>query len=249
MQEIDASSIEEKREARAVFELAYQNLIRENRFFTDNYFLDSLEYIFRKKTIIKKRDQLLYRARRFESENIDNKKLGEKFEGYDEEGSFVNKGNNWGSVGRMNPKGINVLYTSGDKRTCILELHPYYGEIYSVATIQVLNDLKIADLSREYSVHKDSFEEELSVLVQRNLSKGNGEEDYVFPQFVAAYCKKLGYDGIGYRSKYASKYDTQNGFGINYSIFNYDKCKAISSILMKVREMNVDISEYNMFKR
>ena len=51
MQEIDASSIEEKREARAVFELAYQNLIRENRFFTDNYFLDSLEYIFRKKTI------------------------------------------------------------------------------------------------------------------------------------------------------------------------------------------------------
>ena len=112
-----------------------------------------------------------------------------------------------------------------------------------------LNDLKIADLSREYSVHKDSFEEELSVLVQRNLSKGNGEEDYVFPQFVAAYCKKLGYDGIGYRSKYASKYDTQNGFGINYSIFNYDKCKAISSILMKVREMNVDISEYNMFKR
>lgn len=192
---------------------------------------------------------LFYRARKIEREKVDSKKIGTKFAGYDAEGSFVNLINKWPSIGRMNPQGVYVLYVASDVRTAITELHPYAMELYSVAKINTKNQLRIADLSQSSSGNTDDFTRNASLIVQEWLSQRSSEDEYIFPQYVAAYCKSNGYDGIGFRSKYALKADIRENKGINYAIFNYNKCEAISSIVHTVNKISVSIEEYGeLFK-
>ena len=47
---------------------------------------------------------------------------------------------------------------------------------------------------------------------------------YIYTQVISAYVRNFGYDGITYTS-------CQVYGGINYAIFNYDKCEPISSEL------------------
>lgn len=71
------------------------------------------------------------------------------------------------------------------------------------------------------------------------ISQGFDEKDYIFPQFIASYCQHLGYDGIAYRSKYATKENVQKNQGINFTVFNYQKCEAIGSKLYTVNKISI----------
>lgn len=224
-----------------------ENLEYRNRYFSDSGFLSRLRLTFEKSTkIYASEDQNLkkasgaetisfYRARNYTNEEINQQKLTSDFQGYDKEGSFVNLKSRWASSGRMNPQGITVLYVASDERTAITELHPHLDEVYSVATIKIKKGetLKIADLSQK--LVDDEFTEELT----EAISMGNSEEDYVFPQYVASFCKSLGYDGIGYRSKYSLRDDVKHNRGINYTIFNYEKCEVLSSKLFRIGQVSV----------
>lgn len=53
------------------------------------------------------------------------------------------------------------------------------------------------------------------------ISKYN-PDDYIPTQIIAEYIKSLGYEGIRFKSS------LHNG-GVNLTIFNYEKCEAISS--------------------
>ena len=75
------------------------------------------------------------------------------------------------------------------------------------------------------------------------LSQGYSEKEYVFSQFIAGYCESLGFDGIGYRSKYARKNDVNKHNGINYTFFNFEKCRAVSSKLYSVRNTSLEIKK------
>lgn len=133
---------------------------------------------------------------------------------------------------------------ASDVRTAVSELYPYYDQTFSVATIRVKDGLKIADLSQGGSGIKDDFIRHLSLLIQDRISKGGSEKDYIFSRYVASLCKKLGHDGIGYRSKYSTHEDVRNKTGINYTIFNYEKCEAIESKLKNVEGLSVKIDDY-----
>ena len=222
-----------------------KGLQSSNRFFADEKFLHALENIFKEAEKVIPQGTMFYRARRYR-DLVDEKKIGTVFEGYDAEGSSVNKSTTWPTYGRMNPKGIHALYIATDVRTAITELHPYSDEVYSVATIQTKDSMRVADLSLSYSMLDDNFTRNLAVYVQEFLSQGFEEKDYIFPQFVASYCQHLGYDGIAYRSKYATRESARKRLGVNYTVFNYQKCEAIGSKLHRVNKVSIQTSPYQV---
>lgn len=67
--------------------------------------------------------------------------------------------------------------------------------------------------------------------------------DYLLTQHISEKIKSVGIDGVSLNS---SKYDYENEQGIiengvNYVIFNYQKCKAVSSKLYRVKAINMVI--------
>ncbi len=161
------------------------------------------------------------------------------FQGYSKEDSFVYPGD-WPSAGRMNKHGVKCLYTASDIETSMLEINPSIDSYVSVATIKCKEDLIIADLSKSESSINDDFLRYLSLLIQERLKHGNSENDYIFPQYIASVCQSLGYDGIGYRSRFSNnRLSVRYKEGINYAIFNYHKCEATSSKIYRVDELNI----------
>ena len=232
------------KEAKAYLDRVCESLINKNRFVVDKEFQTYLEKILNENKREIAANSVFFRARNYTDQEVDPSKLGTQYEGYDAKNSFVNITSKWPSQGRMNPQGITVLYLASDERTAITELHPYVDEVISLATIENFENLSISDLSQSSSAMKDDFERSLSILIQKRLSKGNGDADYVFPQFVAAFCQSLGYDGIGFKSKYATKASINDNMGINYTIFNYNKCSVTGSKLKKIGTITVKISPY-----
>lgn len=217
------------------------SLQTDNRFFPDSEFLEKLEKIFTSFEKTLRAGQKLYRARIYTEadkwERYWGSTLGEPFEGYNEKASFVNENNPWPAMGRMHPAGMHVLYAASHIETCIKELHPGLDDLMSVATIVLQKPLKIVDLSACHLI--DTYLVNIAHYLTEMITRGNSERDYVFPQFIASYCRKLGYDGICYRSKYENhKIKNQ---GNNYCIFNYKDCKVISSELYKIPEVTVKI--------
>ena len=164
------------------------------------------------------------------------------FQGYSKEDSFVYPGD-WPSSGRMNKYGIKCLYTASDIDTSILEIDPSIDSYVSVATIECKEELSIVDLSKSESSNNDDFLRYLSLLIQERLKLGNSENDYIFPQYIASVCQSLGYDGIGYRSRFSNnRLSTRYKAGINYAIFNFDKCEATSSRVFTVNKLSITSS-------
>ena len=142
----------------------------------------------------------------------------------------------------MNPIGISVLYVASDVETCIKELHPGVEELISVATIETTKELKVADLSKGNSRLDNAQASYLSIYVQELISQGYKERDYIFPQFVSSYCKSLGFDGIGYRSRYATRGQANEDVGVNYTFFNYnDRFDVTGSKLYEVTNIATTI--------
>lgn len=222
-----------------------QKLEEQNRFFVDPIFLESLQTIFSESMVLLPSESRFYRARIYNELDKQEKRrgvsLGSKFEGYDAKNSFVNISNKWPSPGRMNPIGITALYVSTDVETCIKELHPSMGELMSVATIVTNRNLKIVDLSKSSSHSDDPYIRHLSIYVQEMISQGYNDRDYIFSQFISSYCQSLGYDGIGYRSKYATRAQANKRQGVNITFFNYDGCAPVESKLYQITRIATGI--------
>jgi len=60
--------------------------------------------------------------------------------------------------------------------------------------------------------------------------------DYYLSQYISEYLKNLGFDGIMFRSSVNRHY--LDG-GINYTFFNYQKCKVVSSSLYYLKEVQL----------
>ena len=160
-----------------------------------------------------------------------------EFRGYGPEGSFVPPKNATVSAGRANPSGIIYLYSASDVQTAIAEVNPSAKDEVSVAEIEVKDDLKMlnfANLSAS-TVGRDNlslaWKRDIPLELTRVFSMPQQHSDgYFLCQYISEYIKVLGYDGIRFASsKVKTLWDKQAG--INYTIFNYRKCRAISSEL------------------
>jgi len=155
-----------------------------------------------------------------------------KFWGYDEDNSFVPKNNSLISEGRFNPSLIKYLYASQSPYTALTEVRPFLGSSVSVAEIKLTEEITIADFSYHGVGVDNSLEEMLKLFIMDNFSKpiNTNIHDYIPTQYIAEYLKKLGYDGIKFNS-------SLHQGGSNFTIFNYYKCKAVSSKLYKIKDI------------
>lgn len=72
-------------------------------------------------------------------------------------------------------------------------------------------------------------------------------ENIYFPRYIASICKKLGYDGIAFKSKYSTVGESREDRGKNYAIFSYKKCHAINTNVYSVAKRKVHL--FDDYKR
>lgn len=228
-------------------ETVRENLIKNNRYFSNEDFDNNLARFVEDCKNVFAPGNVFYRSRIYNEPDKEYRKKGVLkpkdliFKGYDAENSFVNTKSEWPTFGRMNPSGIVYLYVSSDYKTSMKEVCPSWDDVVSVSKIINTQELVIADFTKGIKESKDTHLVGLFNGLQEILSEGSSERDYIFPQYVAAFCKSKGFDGIGFKSKYQSRKLLNNNLGINYTIFNYEKCEAVSSELHLVK--NVPLTE------
>lgn len=230
------------------FDEAEKELKYKNRFKNDK--LDELiEYIICdgvNKSRMRK-GSVLYRARIYTELDAQEKFDSNNdvlFQGYDQIGSFINKEFDHVSDGRCNPKWIPYLYASKSEKCCIHEVRPRIKDFVSVAKIKVKTNLKIIDFSCSASWYEKEEFKEITQGIKNSIlcihlgelfsEPHRNENDYLITQYISEKIKNAGYDGIAYKS---SLYDGFND--VNYVIFNYDNCEAVSSRLCRIKALDV----------
>ena len=128
--------------------------------------------------------------------------------------------------GRVNPKGIPVLYLSTERDTAMSEVRPGLGSLVSCAYFKTNRALRIVD----FSVYHDSgigffFSEpdavEREQAVWKQIDRAFSEPttsrdistDYVPTQVIAELFKSEGFDGIAYKSAFGDD-------GYNIALFD-----------------------------
>lgn len=165
------------------------------------------------------------------------------FYGYDKKNSDAPP-NAYAKEGRANPKGISYLYTAMDIKTAILEMRPQMQKMYNIATIKIIRDAKIFDFtysSEATNEVKDPIVADLH-RISEEFSKPNWGDpiEYAPTQFLCEYIKRLGYDGIRFKSAVSTT-------GTNVLFFDVDEKSRVYDItgskVYVVNSLDVDVSQ------
>jgi hypothetical protein len=181
------------------------------------------------------------------------------FWGFDEKGSDAPPEQK-PTQGRANSKGISPLYTARDLNTAISEIRPTIEQTVSVAEIKTLRSLKLFNFDFDEAFNKSElfkqpmsevkeqlgisiwqlqiFFDTISELFSRPSSRNN--DNYQVPQYLSEHIRKLGFDGIKYKS--SLKKD-----GSNIVLFDISKnenvnpknYKILSSSLHKIENIKI----------
>ncbi|MCU1751751.1 RES family NAD+ phosphorylase [Pseudomonas sp. 6D_7.1_Bac1] len=106
------------------------------------------------------------------------------------------------SEGRYNHAGMPVLYLASDPKTCYHEMR---GVPCTIAELNLLEKIKILDLTDTYDSHQD-YSDLLSTLVYSALMSAKQDNTgwhrpkYVFSRFVGDCANSAGFDAIKYPS-------------------------------------------------
>lgn len=185
---------------------------------------------------------LLYRCRVIQ----DMKKIDKEpnFFGYGKEDSFVPPANVTRDL-RANYRYIPYLYAASHPYTALVEVRPRLGANVSVATIRTnheltLLDFSLANIPSKMTEPKRNLFADLSMLFSKPVTSDDDIIDYIPTQYIAEYAKRLGYDGIAFRSSLTPELEDQDLLEhqdldrYNVVIFNYDKCEPIRSNVFNV---------------
>lgn len=151
--------------------------------------------------------------------------------------------------GRANPAGIPYLYLGSLPATAAAEIRPHTGEIACVANFKVgppLNavDLRnprglvspflLADATAIGQLRADiAFLEKLGDELTRPVLPSAAAIDYVPSQYLCEFIKKVGYDGVVYRSSVSE--------GINLALFDSKKATAGTVSLYNITKVSVEV--------
>lgn len=185
---------------------------------------------------------ILYRCRIITDSNSLGTEKG--FFGYGKKGSFVPPIKSTRDM-RANYRYIPYLYCANHPYTALVEVRPRLGAKVSVAKINVKEKLTLLDFtmknaSERITDTKYNLLSELSILFSKPVTTDDDILDYIPTQYIAEYAKKLGYDGIAFRSSLTPELDEvstridENYDRYNIVVFNYDKCEAIASNVVNV---------------
>jgi hypothetical protein len=149
------------------------------------------------------------------------------FMGYSEKESFVPPKEKTKDM-RANYRYIPYLYCSDSPYIAIAETRPRLKMLVSLATINVLSNLKLFDLTlKNLEKTDDSVKElydDLSELFSKPITFEDDILDYIPTQYIAEYIKNIGYDGIMYKSLFWDEEIADIPNFSNIVIFNKEKC-------------------------
>lgn len=235
------------------------SLKESNRFFVDVrfnkllYFLATNEIAASqsRKTIHK--GQIMYRARIYDGDDAEIRArdaVEGAFNGYDYENSFVPPIAQKVSDGRVNPSGIVYLYLAASVNGAVVEVSPKIGEWVSVAKVKFFEDTFVFDFGHDmisgFPICQDRSDwlmDFLSAMDDRFRKPHRKENDYLFCQYVSEFLKNYGYDGIRFITSKSLPVYADESFA-NYTIFNYSKCKPVSSDLRYIWDIKVEDKSY-----
>ena len=226
-----------------------------NRYFVNHELLDVLAEYISQNVLEIETGQINYRARIIDDTCIDDhmlrkcfcdhdgdaaatKYMGKSnpFKGLTKEASYVPPKNVKVGEGRANPRYVKYLYVAESPTTAIYEVRPFIYDAVNIAKIRVNNPLKIVNIAVDLDLsNNDETTKEIWVMgmIQGAFSKPtNNTDDYLPTQVIAEYIRSLGYDGIRFNS-------SLHYGGVNLTIFNYEKCEAVSSQDFRVEEMKI----------
>ena len=166
------------------------------------------------------------------------------FFGYGKSDSFVPPPNVTRDL-RANYRYIPYLYCANHPYTALVEVRPRLGANVSVATITTnaeltLLDFTLKDIPKRMTDTKLRLFADLSMLYSKPVTSEDDILDYIPTQFVAEYAKRLGYDGIAFRSSLTPELEDQDVHmyqdldRYNIVVFNYSKCEATASNIVNV---------------
>lgn len=141
--------------------------------------------------------------------------------------------------GRVNSKGIPVLYLSDSIETTLNEVRAEKYDYVTIARFRLKKDIKVIDLANivnrispftdidytQYAInieHLEKIAEEISKPV-----RSNNEFDYIPTQYISDYIKSRKYDGIEYTS-------VMGEGGENIAVFNPKELECIRTEVYKI---------------
>lgn len=168
------------------------------------------------------------------------------FKGFDATDSGAPKNYDIISGGRANPDYIRYLYLAEDADTACYEIRPIIGQYISVATFKSLKQLKLYDLTSQRPNHFENPVYEAPSLfdcISEHFSMPNADDPrkYIPTQFLTEKIKELGFDGLRFRSS------LKQG-GINIVLFEPESCEAISSDLVEIKQIEMEICPFQILQ-
>ena len=130
------------------------------------------------------------------------------------------------SHGRANPSGIPYLYLGSAPDTAIAEIRPHTGEIASVARFLLQDASEVGRMRADVP-----FLERLGSELTRPVLPRSAAIDYLPSQYLCEFIKKIGYDGVIYRSSVSD--------GINLALFSPARAVANDVELYDVQRVSV----------
>jgi hypothetical protein len=153
------------------------------------------------------------------------------------------------SHGRANPSGIPYLYLGSAPNTAIAEIRPHTGEVASVAAFTLQGKITAVDLRTPRGLVSpfllgDSSEvgrmradvpflERLGNELTRPVLPRSAAIDYLPSQYLCEFIKKIGYNGVIYRSSVSE--------GINLALFDPTRAIATDVSLYDVQRVSVEV--------
>lgn len=151
--------------------------------------------------------------------------------------------------GRANPAGIPYLYLGSLPTTAVAEIRPHTGEVACVADFTVLSPLNAVDLRNPRGLVSPflladaraigqlradiAFLERLGEELTRPVLPSGAAIDYIPSQYLCEFIKKVGYDGVVYRSSVSE--------GINLALFDATKAAVGAVTLHKITKVCVEV--------
>lgn len=212
----------------------------------DNYVIGNTHSSFLVKL---EKGKILYRARKVEEKDYANIEKGVgvdkngKFYGFNSENSkeaplFVS------GEGRNNIRGNSYLYVADNPQTACAEIKTNQNDLISVARFNVEKELRTVDFSNDVTFPEGSSKNEgialgdffTRIMLSYSIPVNQYNIiDYKITQFITDHIRKIGVDGICYRSGFSD--------GINYTIFNCHR----SNIKFLDSKIYFHISEINSY--
>lgn len=168
-----------------------------------------------------------------------------RFKGYTASDSGAPPAEN-AQAGRLNPEKIRYLYLAENPETAVYEVRPTIGQHVSVATFKTTENIKIYDLVSEIKPKEDNSVNHDVLLfgeIQRRFSEPNAGDAYKYlpTQYLGEIIKQMGFDGLKF------KRSLKNG-GVNIVLFDDNKCKAISSDMIQVSDIELKVSNPEIYQ-